>query len=87
MIIIHWDYSTGNEVSYIEGIELKDNFTTCCLDFFSFDTNVDEVIVLRKDGMYISRNNIQQHTVKEIRKEHNLHKMLLAGSFEWLFLN
>lgn len=84
MIIIHYDFTNGSEVSYIEGKILGDNFVTNCLDFFNFDEPVDDIIVLRKDGTQISRKNIQQHTSKEIRKEHNLHKMLVANSFNWL---
>lgn len=84
MITILWDFTTGKEVSYQEGIKLKDNFTTNCLDFFNMDIEVDEVLVLRSNGKRISRKNIQQHANKEIRKEHNIHKMLVAGSFNWL---
>lgn len=84
MIIIHYDFTNGSEVSYIEGKMLGDNFTTNCLDFFNMEEPVDDIIVLRKNGTEISRKNIQQHTSKEIRKEHNLHKMLVANSFNWL---
>jgi hypothetical protein len=85
MITIHWDFTDGSEVSYQEGMELKDNFTTCCLDFFNMDIDVDDVIIYRKDNKYISRKNIQIHSNgKEIRKSHNIHKMLVAGSFNWL---
>ena len=85
MITIHWDFTTGEEVSYQEGLDLKDNFTTCCLDFFNMDIDVDEVIIYRADDSYISRKNIQKHSnSKEIRKEHNIHRMLLAESFNWL---
>lgn len=84
MIEIHYDFTDGTEVSYMTGKILGDNFTTCCLDFFNMDERVDDVVVLRSDGKKISRKNIQQHSVKEIRKAHNIHKMLVAGSFEWL---
>lgn len=84
MITIHYDFTDGTEVSYQEGLELKDNFTTCCLDFFNMDIEVEDVIILKKDGKYISRKNIQQHTIKEIRKAHNIHKMLIANTFNWL---
>jgi hypothetical protein len=36
------------------------------------------------DGEKISRKNIQAHSFKEIRKSHNIHKMLVVGSFNWL---
>lgn len=84
MITIHYDFTDGTEVSYMEGKILGDDFNTNCLDFFNMDENVDEVIVLRSDGAFISRKNIQQHSFKEIRKSHNIHKMLKAGSFEWI---
>lgn len=85
MITIHWDFTDGSEVSYKEGLELKDNFTTCCLDFFNMDIDVDDVIIYRKDDKYISRKNIQKHSNdKEIRDAHNIHKMLVAGYFNWL---
>ena len=85
MIIIHWDFTEGTELSYIEAAQKMDNFTTHCLDFFCFDTPVDDVIVLRKDGKGISRNNIQRHSSgKEIRPEHNLRKLLVAGYFKFL---
>ncbi len=84
MITIHWDFTTGEEVSYQEGLNLKDNFTTCCLDFFNMDIDVDDVVIYRKDDKHISRKNIQNHITKQIRREHNIHKMLVAGSFNWL---
>jgi hypothetical protein len=83
MITIHWDFEDGTEVSYIKGKNLGDNFSTNCLDFFNMDENVDDVIVLRSDGYKISRKNIHLHSSKQIRKEHNIHKMLKAGSFIW----
>lgn len=83
MITIHFDFTDGTEVSYVEGKQLKDNFTTNCLDFFNMDEYVNDVVVLRKNGSKISRKNIQKHANKEIRAEHNIHKMLVAGSFNW----
>lgn len=85
MIYIHWDFTNSTEVSYQEGLELKDNFNTHCLDFFNMDIDVDDVIVVNKEGLSISRKNIQNHTNKKIRKSHNIHKMLIAGSFDWKF--
>ena len=85
MITIHWDFTDGTEVSYMQGKLLGDNFTTHCLDLFNMDEEVDDVVVLRSDGAKISRKNIQNHsTGKEIRETHNIHKMLVAGSFNWL---
>lgn len=84
MITIHYDFTDGSEVSFHEGLILRDNFTTCCLDFFNFDIETDDVIIIRKDGKRLSRKNINEHCEKEIRKQHNIHKMFVAGSFDWL---
>lgn len=88
MIIIHFDFTDGTEVSYQEGLELKDDFTTNCLDFFSFDEATYEVVVIDKNGNKLSRNGLlgkNIYTEKEIRKSHNIHKMLKAGSFNWRY--
>lgn len=84
MITIHYDFTNGTEVSFIEGKQLGDNFTTNCLEFFNMNEPVDEVLVLRKNGTKISRKNIQNHSVKQIRKEHNIYKMLISNTFTWL---
>ena len=84
MITIHWDFTDGTEVPYMQGKMLGDNFTTHCLDFFNMDEKVDDIVILRSDGAKISRKNINEHSFKEIRKSHNIHKMLVAGSFNWL---
>jgi hypothetical protein len=84
MIKIHWDYTDGTEVSYIEGKALKDDFTTCCLDFFNQEQSCDDVIILRKDGSMISRNNIQLSTDKEIRLGHDIRKLLVAGILKFI---
>lgn len=81
-IIIHWDFTTGEELSYIEGLQKGSGFCTHCLDFFSLDTGCN-VIVRRKDGKVINLASIQEHSVKEIREAHNIHKMLVAGAFNW----
>lgn len=85
MITIHWDFVDGTELSYAEGKEKGDNFTTNCLDFFRIDKDVE---VVKKNGEYISsielRSNRGYHTDKFIRNAHNIHKMLVAGSFTWL---
>ena len=84
MITIHFDFTDGTELSYVDGLLKEDNFTTCCLEFFNMDIDVDDVVVVRRTGKKVSRKNIQQHTSKEIRKEHDIRKMLVAGSFNWL---
>ena len=84
MITIHYDFTDGTEISYVQGKLKKDNFTTHCLDFFNMDEDTDDVIIVRSDGKKISRKNINSHTSKEIHNVHNIHKMFLADSFEWL---
>lgn len=85
IITIHFDFTDGSELSYIEAKNETKSFNTHCLDFFCFDTEADDVIVLKKDGTRISRKNIQQHVCngKEIREAHNLHKLLRCGYFEF----
>ena len=86
MIKIHFDFVDGTEVSYSEGLKLKDNFNTNCLDFFCWDKDVDDVLVVDKNGNVLSRNTLlvkNTYTEKQIRKTHNIQKMLKAGSFKW----
>ena len=88
MIQIHYDFTDGTEVSYMEGCELKDNFTTNCLDFFNNDEEVDDVIVVDKKGNTLSRKLLMTksdttYTDKEMRNSNNLQKMLKANSFNW----
>ena len=93
MITIHIDFIDGTEVSYIEGLELQDNFTTNCLTFFSQElTNAENVQVIDKHGRSIDRNELMSntggrinsiYTDKEMRPAHNIYKMLVANSFTW----
>jgi len=88
MITIHYDFVDGTEVSYIEGCKLKDNFTTNCLDFFNNDEETDDVTVLDRHGNTLSRKLLLTrgditYTVKDVRIEHNLQKMLKGNSFNW----
>ena len=87
-ITIRWDFKVGDELPYaqaLEALERGEDFTTNCLEFFNADNLGAEVI--RKDGKHISvenlLNNIGGHTHKHIRKEHNLHKILISGGFDW----
>lgn len=85
MITIHYDFTDKTEISYNEGLLLKDNFTTNCLDFFCFDFNT-EVKVLKQDGSYILKNELltdNYYCSKQIRKTHNILKMLKANKFNW----
>lgn len=87
-IIIRYDYKLGDELPYaqaLEALERGEDFATNCLEFFNADNLGAEVI--RKDGKHISvenlLNNVGGHTQKHIRKEHNLHKILISGGFDW----
>lgn len=86
MITIHYDFTDGTEISYVEGLEKGDNFSTHCLDFFCFDTKVDDVRIIDKEGNSLYRNALlsnNTYTYKEIKKGHNLVKLLKAGTFNW----
>lgn len=90
MIFIHWDYTDGSEISYAEGqknIENNNtNFNTNVLEFFSTETP-SNVVVLKRDGSYIDRNELMSnkgnYTLKEMRTAHNIQRMLVAGAFKW----
>lgn len=86
MIKIHIDFKDGTELSLIEGQAKGDNFTTNCLDFFQIDNPAEEVRIIYSDGSYISRNELLskqgKYCAKQIRKEHNIQKMFLAGTFK-----
>ena len=83
-IIIHWDFTDGTEISYMEGLLREDGFTTSCIQFF---TTENDARVVKKDGSYIDvlelLENTGEYTDKEIRPAHNLVKMLVADAFEW----
>lgn len=96
MITINWDFVSGKEVSFAEGISQRNNFETNVLHFFCWDRvgHLDEngkfvafvadVVVLKQNGDFISLRNIYNHTDKEMRYPHNTCKMLVANAFEWL---
>ena len=87
MVKIHYDFTDGTEVSYKEGLDLRDNFNTNCLDFFQVENEAEDVVIVSKNGKTLSRNqllkNNGKYTVKHIRKEHNILKMFKSGSFSW----
>lgn len=88
MIEIHYDFVDGTEVSYEEGLKLKDNFSTNCLDFFNNDIKIDDVVVIDKYGNKLSRKELMANTdsritAKYMRKSHNIQKMLKANVFNW----
>lgn len=87
-ITIRWDFKVGDELPYalaVEALEKEEAFSTNCLEFFN-TANLGAKVV-RKDGKIITvkdlLNNIGNHTKKRIRKEHNLHKLLVSGGFDY----
>lgn len=93
MITINYDFVSGKEISYGEGIEKKDNFETNVLTFFCFDQleeNID-VKVVKKNGDYILLSelllNNNGYCEKELRQAHNVYKLLVAGTFEFKKIN
>lgn len=88
MIQINFDFVDGTELSYMEGVMLKDNFTTNCLDFFSFSTKAENVRVVNKGGGYIDLLDLIEnngYTAKEIRVAHDIQKILKAGGFKFKY--
>ena len=88
-IYINYDFVSGKELSYGEGLEATDTFETNCLDFFNTDslTEWNDVVVINKNNEYISCKDLLEdstpYTSKEIRMSHNIHKMLVSNSFTW----
>ena len=84
-IRIHFDFTDGTELPYAIAREQKKDFSTNCLEFFS--TSNPNAVVVKKDGSEMSvkelLNNSGNYTKREIRKAHNLHKMLISGVFVW----
>ena len=84
-ITIHYDFKDGTELPYGVAINEEHPFTTNCLEFFSTE-NVNAVVVMKNGKCIAVRDLLSgeiKHTDKKIRKEHNLHKMLIAGVFKW----
>jgi len=85
IIRVHYDFTDGSELSYIEGKNCKGAFTTNCLEFFS--TSNPNTFIVKRDGGRMSVQDLLRNdgfiTKKEIREAHDLRKMLVAGAFEW----
>ena len=96
IIVINLDFTNGTEVSLYEGeilLESGVSFATNCTNLFSTHNDC-EVIVVKKNGEYISKRellaNSGMYTNKHIGPEHNIEKMLVANSFSFkpnVFLN
>ena len=88
MIKIHFDFTDGTEVSYLEGCKLQDNFTTNCLDFFNTSTPVDDVVVIDRNGNRLSRKLLRTwggnpYYDKDIMMAHDIQQMLKDDEFNW----
>lgn len=98
VIFIHYDFTIGKEIdraSIILEISLRNSknifiHTHEVYGVFDFSMleKVDDVIVLSKDGKYISlwelRNCNGLYTAKDIRDEHNLERLLRSGSLRFI---
>ena len=93
IIQIEFDYTHGYLSSYSEVLEDikadKHMIFTNCLNFFSFDYlgKGYDVIVRKLNGQKIVLSELLEntgvYTDKEIRKAHNVYKMLLAGAIRF----
>ena len=93
-VIILYDYADDTKLaSYIEvlkKIKDKDSYiVTNCITFFNFnllDKGYD-VKVVKKNGEYILLSELlhgdSTYTEREIRKTHNVYKMLIADCFSF----
>jgi hypothetical protein len=92
IVIIHYDYGGTYDIPYGRAQQYIDEhigFTTQCLVFFNFDMifnhGYEDVLVYKNNGSFISAMDLLKndgyYTDKEIRKEHNIMKMLVAGCF------
>ena len=93
-IIINYDFTSGNEVSYMEVIEKitseEQYIETHCLNFFNFDMlkHCEDIVVIKKDNSYISVKDLLEnkgdgYCYKEIREAHNIYKILMGGLFDF----
>lgn len=85
MIYINWDFSTGDELSYVQSRKMVVlSFETHCLEFFSFEYPC--VLVNEKGNILTPKmlldDKENKYCDKEIRKCHDLRKLLLAGKFK-----
>ncbi len=85
-ITIHYDFTDGTELSYYQGLTTNGDFNTCCLSFFSQEI-FGNVIIVKKDGSYIDKNEVlsnkYDYTDKNIKRSHNIYKMFMTGAFKW----
>ena len=89
LIIIHYDFTDGTELSYMEAKASllhapTRTIHTCCLDFFSVDYNA---VLVKKNGARMSVKSVMantgEFTDKQIRVSYNLQKLLKAGTFNF----
>ena len=89
MITIHYDFVDGFEVSFIQAeallaVDINSNFSTNCLNYFSFDYPCR---LIRKNGNHLLPGELLRnghlYTNKEIRKVHNISKILMCGGIDF----
>lgn len=89
-IEIHWDFTDPlvEYVSYKEGLALQEQgkgFFTHCTAFFNTD-NINCIVRNKADEIISVATLLKSpnpYTVKDIRPEHNIEKILLAGGLEF----
>lgn len=89
-IYINYDFVSGKELSYTNGLEATDTFETNCLNFFNFEKLLEfnDIIVRKQNGEYISlieliNDKDYNYCNESIYTNHDVEKMLIANSFNW----
>ncbi|MCK9279196.1 MAG: hypothetical protein M0P71_01020 [Melioribacteraceae bacterium] len=94
LINITYDYTNSTNLSFAEVEEAikagVENIHTTCLNFFDFavlELGYDVIVVKKNldsiilEDLLDSSTNV--YTEKEIRRAHNVSKMLIAGAFKF----
>lgn len=86
MIKIHWDFTDGTELSYVESkraYKRGESFSTHSTAFFQAEY---DSILIKKSGETLRPSDLLRNsgefTEKEIRTAHNMERMLRAGAFQ-----
>ena len=104
ILLINYDFKTSKEMLKKEILnKLTNTYNKNTVKDVIYQTNdvtlfnkdvfslVDDILVLKKNGTYISIEelymNSDLYTAKQIRYEHNVEKMLRAGVFDFINFN
>lgn len=86
---IFYDLSSSGFKSFKEVLDYKGQrkrIQTNCLVFFSFDylEKFEDVIICSEFGCISLKGLLKgDHTIKQIRREHNALKLFMARALEW----